>query len=306
MQAGILQKYRIIKRALREGRMAVRVKIAVIPNLDKQDAAAYTGRIVELLQQNGAEVLLCGELAEKYGGTVACASHAELAEQCDLVIAVGGDGTIIHTAKHAAKAGKPILGVNLGRLGFLADVERNELHLLLKLLRGDYTIQRHMMLEVTVRGEAGERTYCALNDAVVSGAQSKIFDFGLSVDGSETYRFRADGLILATPTGSTAYSLSAGGPVVDPQMECILFTPICPHSLFNRSTVFSADKRLEVSADSDYHGDVYLTVDGDEPVRIHRNDVISVCRSPRSTMLIKMDDRNFYDIVNRKILHSRG
>lgn len=282
------------------------MKIAVIPNLNKRDAEAYTARIVSLLRQCGAEVLMHVSLAGDYGGTVACVSHEEMVARCDVVIAVGGDGTIIHTARHASRADKPILGVNLGRLGFLAGVERDELYLLRRLFDGSYTVRRHMMLDVTVHGAAGEKTYCALNDAVVSGAQSKIFDFGLSVDGSETYRFRADGLILATPTGSTAYSLSAGGPVLDPQMDCILFTPICPHSLFNRSTVFSADKRLTVSADSEYSGDVFLTVDGDDPIRIARSDTISVRRSERATLLIKMDDRNFYDIVNRKILHSGG
>lgn len=282
------------------------MKIAVIPNLNKRDAEAYTARIVSLLRQCGAEVLMHASLAGDYGGTVACVSHEEMVARCDVVIAVGGDGTIIHTARHASRADKPILGVNLGRLGFLAGVERDELHLLRRLFDGSYTVRRHMMLDVTVHGAAGEKTCCALNDAVVSGAQSKIFDFGLSVDGSETYRFRADGLILATPTGSTAYSLSAGGPVLDPQMDCILFTPICPHSLFNRSTVFSADKRLTVSADSEYSGDVFLTVDGDDPIRIARSDTISVRRSKRATLLIKMDDRNFYDIVNRKILHSGG
>ena len=280
------------------------MKIAVIPNLDKRDAAEYTARIVALLRQNGAEVLMHASLAERYKGAVPCASHEDMAARCDIVIAVGGDGTIIHTAKHASRAEKPILGVNLGRLGFLAGVERDELYLLRRLFSGGYTVRRRMMLEITVNGDEGKHTYCALNDAVVSGAQSKIFDFGLSVDGSEMYRFRADGLIFATPTGSTAYSLSAGGPVLDPEMDGIVFTPICPHSLFNRSTVFSADKRLTVSADSEYRGGVYLTVDGDDPIRIARSDTISVRRSARCTSLIKMDDRNFYDIVNRKILHS--
>lgn len=282
------------------------MEIAVIPNLDKRDADAYTRRIIELLRENGAAPLMHEKHCGQYADVVFCAGHEEMIERCRFVIAVGGDGTIIHTAKHAAVGGKPILGVNLGRLGFLAGIEKDELYLLKKLFDGSYTVRRHMMLEVTVHGADGDCTYRALNDAVVSGTLSKIFDFGLSVDGSETYRFRADGLILATPTGSTAYSLSAGGPVVDPETECVIFTPICPHSLFNRSTVFSADKVLTVSADSDYIGDIYLTVDGDVPIRIRRSDTISVRRSSYYTELIKMDDRNFYDIVNRKIIHSGG
>ena len=282
------------------------MEIAVIPNLDKRDADAYTKRIIELLKENDAVPLMHEKHRGQYADVVFCGSHEEMIARCRFVIAVGGDGTIIHTAKHASVGGKAILGVNLGRLGFLAGIEKDELHALNRLFDGRYTTQQRMMLEITVHGADGDRTYRALNDAVVSGAQSKIFDFGLSVDGSETYRFRADGLILATPTGSTAYSLSAGGPVVDPETECVIFTPICPHSLFNRSTVFSADKVLTVSADNDYLGDIYLTVDGDTPIRIHRRDTISVCRSSYYTELIKMDDRNFYDIVNRKIIHSRG
>ena len=282
------------------------MKIAVIPNLDKKDAEAYMRRIIEILQQNDAEVLLHRKLADRFAGAVYCADHEAQVAQCDCIIAVGGDGTIIHTAKHASVGKKPILGVNLGRLGFLADVEKDQLELIEKLFTGEYTVRRHMMLEITVHSEEGDRVYRALNDAVISGAQSKIFDFGLSVGDSEMHRFRADGLILATPTGSTAYSLSAGGPVVDPEMECILFTPICPHSLFNRSTVFSADKVLKVSADNDYTGEVYLTVDGEPPVRLHGEDTVSVRKSAYYTELILTENRNFYDIVDHKFIHNRG
>lgn len=284
----------------------MRMKIALIPNLDKQDAALYTGKIIERLQNNGAEVLMHRDIAGKFPGTQPSPNHAEMLSACDCVIAVGGDGTIIHTARHACVAKKPVLGVNLGRLGFLTAVEKDQLHRMDRLFTGDYTVRRHMMLDVTVHGAAGDRTYRVLNDAVVSGALSKIFDFGLSVDGSAMHRFRADGLILATPTGSTAYSLSAGGPVLDPAMECILLTPICPHSLFNRSTVFSAEKVLTVSADSDSRGEMYLTVDGSEPIPIRPGEPISVARSDRYTDLILVEDRNFYDIVDTKFVHNRG
>lgn len=283
------------------------MRIAVMPNLSKQDAAAYTKRILELLREDGAEILIHQNLADQFFGITACDSHKTMIDACDLVIAVGGDGTIIHAAKHASIGDKPILGINLGRLGYLTGIEKDELHLLHHLFKNEYSVHRHMMLEITVESANHESSrYCALNDAVVSGALSKILDFGLSVDGNETYRYRSDGMILATPTGSTAYSLSAGGPVVDPQMDCIIFTPICPHSLFNRSTVFSADKTLIVSADQDYVGDVYLTVDGEVPIRIQQRDKIFIRRAEPCTKLIKMDNRNFYDIVNRKIIENRS
>lgn len=187
------------------------MKIAVIPNLDKRDADTYTREILAVLQENGAETLMHEKHRGQYEHVTFCKNHAALAESCDLIVAVGGDGTIIHTAKHASVAGKPILGVNLGRLGFLAGVEKDELHKLKALFTGDYRVRRLMMLSVTVHSVKGDTTYRALNDAVVSGAQSRIYDFGFSVDGSKLYKFRADGLILATPAGSTAYSLSAGG-----------------------------------------------------------------------------------------------
>ena len=282
------------------------MKIAVIPNLDKKDAKLYTGQIIDLLHQNGAEVLLHEKHEGRFAGDAFFAHHEALAKACDFIIAVGGDGTIIHTAKHASVCEKPILGVNLGRLGFLADVEKDQLKRIEKLFTGEYSIRRRMMLDVTVHSAEGDKTFRALNDAVISGAQSKIFDFDLSTGGSEIYHFRADGLILATPTGSTAYSLSAGGPVVDPEMECILFTPICPHSLFNRSTVFNADKVLKVSADNEYTGEVYLTVDGGTPLQIHSKDTVSVKRSAYCTQLILTENNSFYDIVDHKFIHNRG
>lgn len=282
------------------------MKIAVVPNFDKIDAGIYTEKILSLLQDHSAEILMHQKDAGKFPGVAACRDHEDMISQCDVVIAVGGDGTIIHTAKHASVHEKPILGVNLGRLGFLCDVEKDCPEEINKLFSGAYSIRKRMMLEITVESANGTRQYHALNDAVISGAQSKIFDFDLSVNDSEGYHFRADGLILATPTGSTAYSLSSGGPVVDPEIECILFTPICPHSLFNRSTVFSADKVLKVSADSEYTGEVYLTVDGDTPVLLHSTDTVSIRRSERYTKSVIVQKRDFYDIVNRKFILNRG
>lgn len=282
------------------------MKIAVIPNLDKRDADTYTREILAVLQENGAETLMHEKHRGQYEHVTFCKNHAALAESCDLIVAVGGDGTIIHTAKHASVAGKPILGVNLGRLGFLAGVEKDELHKLKALFTGDYRVRRLMMLSVTVHSVKGDTTYRALNDAVVSGAQSRIYDFGFSVDGSKLYKFRADGLILATPAGSTAYSLSAGGPVVDPESECVTSRPSARMRSLIRRTLFCADKTITVSTDSDYSGEVYLTIDGGAPIRIHKTDTVSVSRSTYYTELIQTDERNFYDIVDSKFMQSRN
>ena len=165
---------------------------------------------------------------------------------CDVFIAIGGDGTIIHTAKLAASLGKPILGVNAGTLGFTAGVERHQLSLLANLVKGEYREERRLMLSVELSSGGETRGFYAINDAVLSGEPAKIIDYNM-VLGRRSYRYRADGFIVATPTGSTAYSLSAGGPVIEPNMNCLVYTPICPHSLFNRSVIFGADSHLAVN-----------------------------------------------------------
>lgn len=278
------------------------MKIALTLHPTKENAAVWGAKIAELLLENGAEVFVTAEYESLCPGVQTAEGHAALMQAADAVIAVGGDGTIIHTAKHACEADVPILGVNLGRFGFLAGIEKEEYRKTLRILSGNCTESRRMMLDISVRGEEGVRRYHALNDAVLSGTLAKLFDYGLSVDGSQLFRFRADGLICATPTGSTAYSLSSGGPVLDPDLQCILLTPICPHLLFNRSTVFGGDREI-VLTPLGGAGDTYLTVDGDAPIRIGPHDTVSVKRSALVTRLIELDDRVFYDRVDRKIMH---
>ncbi len=281
------------------------MKIAIILHPTKENAAFYGMKIAELLMAHGAEIFVTKEYGTLCPGVRCAESHAALMEAADAVIAVGGDGTIIHTAKHACEADKPILGVNLGRFGFLAGIEKEEYRKTLRLLSGEYSESRRMMLDISVHSSSGIRCFHALNDAVLSGTLAKLFDFGLSIDGSELFPCRADGLICATPTGSTAYSLSSGGPVLDPDLECILLTPICPHSLFNRSTVFGGEKEITLSVLGNT-GETFLTVDGDAPIPIGPQDTVSVRRSSLVTRLIRMDERIFYDRVNRKIMHGIG
>ncbi len=281
------------------------MNIAIILHPTKENAVLYGRKIAQLLLSHGARVTITDEYRELCPGVEAVPNHAAMMRAADAVIAVGGDGTIIHTARHASEANVPILGVNLGRFGFLAGIEKEEYQKTLQLLSGTYSESRRMMLEITVQSASGVRCFHALNEAVLSGALAKLFDFGISVDGSEVFPCRADGLICATPTGSTAYSLSSGGPVADPDLNCILLTPICPHSLFNRSTVFGGEKEITLSVLGSA-GEMHLTVDGDAPVRIGPNDTVSVRRSSRVARLIQLDDRGFYDRVHRKIMHGLG
>ena len=224
-----------------------------------------------------------------------------------MVIAVGGVGTTIHCARHAASAEKPILGINVGRLGFVAGLETDELDKLKNLVDGNYTIENRMMLEVRLENDGKQETHYALNDAVLArGSLSKILDLRVNFNDKNVCEYRADGLIIATPTGSTAYSLSAGGPVIDPSISCILLSPICPHSLLTRSVVFGPDARLSVFASSSYESEIFLTIDGDTSIQITDKQKIEFCRAKQSARIIKLKNNNFYEIVNEKLAERRN
>ncbi len=231
----------------------------------------------------------------------------KMLSDCDLMIAVGGDGTIIHCSRHAAEAGKPILGINVGRLGFVAGLETDELNKLENLFNGNYTLENRMMLEIKLQNNGKKETYFALNDAVVArGALSKIVDLTVSYKNKNVCEYRADGLIISTPTGSTAYSLSAGGPVIDPSIGCILLTPVCPHSLMTRPVIFSPDATLSVSASSIYGNEILLSIDGDNNLKIANNQKVEFCRSNRVVKIINIKSSNFYEVVNDKLTERRN
>ncbi len=278
------------------------MKISVVPNLTKKEAMACTEETVAILESHGCEVLLKSDLFDANG--VYRESSEDSLHSCDMFIAIGGDGTIIHTAKLAASFDKPILGINAGTLGFTAGVERNELSLLLNLLNGKYREEKRLMLEVQfISGEA-VTFHRALNDAVVAGELSTIIDYQMALGENRGYHYRADGFIVATPTGSTAYSLSAGGPVIQPDMDCLVYTSICPHSLFNRSVVFGGDTRLTVSIPENVH-QLFLMVDGETPIPLRSGDQLVFSRSERVARFLKLDRKDFYDILNQKIIETR-
>ena len=262
-----------------------------------------------MLQKFDAQVLMRSDLKSYFSdfGIVFYDDFKKMMADCDIVIAVGGDGTIIHCARHAAAAEKPILGINIGRLGFVAGLETDELDELKNLADGNYTIEDRMMLEVKLENNGIQETHYALNDAVLArGALSRILDLKVNFNDKNVCDYRADGLIIATPTGSTAYSLSAGGPVIDPSISCILLSPICPHSLLTRSVVFGPDARLSVLASSSYDSEMFLTIDGDTSIQITDKQKIEFCRSKQTVRIIKLKDNNFYEVVNEKLAERRN
>lgn len=285
------------------------MKIALMPNLSKNNAVFHTTKVIQKLLDLGAKVLMksvfCSQFHE-YNVTF-YEDFSGLIQDCDVVIAVGGDGTIIHCARHAAVLGKPILGINVGRLGFVAELETDELDTLSKLVNRDFTVENRMMLEVKVEIDGKINTYLALNDAVLArGALSRILDLKVNFNNTNVCDYRADGLIVSTPTGSTAYSLSAGGPVIDPSINCILLSPICPHSLMTRSVVFGPDANLSVQASSNYDSEIFLTIDGETSIQIKDSQKIEFCCSSQAARIIKLKQDNFYEILNAKLAEGRN
>ena len=220
----------------------------------------------------------------------------------DLVICFGGDGTILHMAKAATRRGIPILGVNIGTMGFMADLENTELEKLKNLATGAYTVDNRMMLDVTVQRDRDILFHdICLNDvAVTKGAIARIVHLSVKCDGIQAMECGGDGVIIATPTGSTAYSLSAGGPIVEPEAKNILITPVCAHDVGSRSIV-AADKRVvTVEMIHNARRNAYLSVDGGKAVRINMGDVATIKKSNLETKLIRLKERSFYDVVNAK------
>lgn len=240
--------------------------------------------------------------AEESGGKYPIKPFAQLLSECDIVLALGGDGTIIHAAKHAALYGKQVLGINGGHLGFTAGLEANELDLLDALQTKEYTIDSRMLLEVTVSGRKNDKYYC-LNDAVISrGALSRIVEVEIKVNDDPCMNYRADGVIVATPTGSTAYSLSAGAPMIDPSINGILVTPICAHSFSTVPIFIDAASRVCVNATARAGSEIYLTIDGERSIKLRPDDVVTSRRAQCTANLIKIKSDNFVQILNKKMI----
>jgi len=220
----------------------------------------------------------------------------------DMVICFGGDGTILHMAKTATRKGLPILGVNIGTMGFMAELESTELEKLSCLANGDYSIDGRMMLDVTVQRDRDIIFHdICLNDAVITkGAVARIAHLAVKCDGVEAMQCSGDGIIVATPTGSTAYNLSAGGPIVEPEAKNIIITPICAHDVGSRCIVASDKRVITVNMIHNARRNAYVSLDGGKAFRLNMGDVVTIKKSHLETKLIRLKDRSFYDVVNAK------
>lgn len=276
------------------------MNVAVIPNTKTADGKAAFLQVRQALETMEATVTVPHDTAFPPH------DMAELLQDCDVAIAIGGDGTIIHIAKSAAAFGKPVLGINSGRLGFTAGLELSELTELSRLISGNYDTEERMLLDITVDGEKGPEQYSALNEAVISrGALSRMIEVSVKNGEKPVSTYQADGVIVATPTGSTAYSLSAGGPIVDTALRCLLLTPICPHSLHSRPYIFEQDAVLTLTPKQS-ESPVFVTVDGEEAIRVADGGRVIVSRSTTCAKLIKLKQKPFYQVLDDKLTNRKG
>ncbi len=280
------------------------MKVAVIPNLDKHGSAEVVEKLGRILKGQGIEALMPDNIC---AANFVHLPEDELYKQADIIITIGGDGTIIRYAKRAALDNKPILGINAGRMGYLANIEQNELDLLKNLNSNNYFIEKRMMLAVKLFDNGKlVNEYKALNDAVItSGFISRIIDVTVSV-GKDSISYRADGLIVSTPTGSTAYSMSAGGPIIDPLTESFCITPICSHSLSAKPIILGANNTITLKAGSRKRTEIFLTVDGRKVSSIKPYNEIKITKSEQAAQLIRLNNRSFYKTLSYKFKDTRS
>ena len=284
------------------------MRFGVAGNLDKEGIPRVFQTLVARFEKEGVDYIVERALAERVKKQTArmgrkrlkMISEGKLAEACDILISLGGDGTILRMARIVAEKGTPILGINLGKLGFLAEVSLEDLDACLsEIFKGDYYVVERMMLQASSSRFA--KSYLALNDIVVDkfGA-SRVLDFETFVNGEFLATFTADGIIVSTPTGSTAYSLANGGPIVTPHNRAIAISPICPHSLTARPVIVPDDSVIRIKVASAPHR-VHLTADGQDEIILKPPTEIKVKKAPFAARLVKRRNTSYYDLLRKKL-----
>ena len=279
--------------------------IAICPNPFRDKNCELSKRVAALLNEHGFETCYCPIFAD--GGDkilpedIACTSIADIAPSCSLIIVIGGDGTILHAARDIHPQAVPLLGINLGTKGFMANLEPDEYEYVLKAARGEYVLSRRMKLDVSLyRGGVEICRDQALNDIVMHGYGDCIKVAALC-NGNRITAFSGDGIILSTPTGSTGYPMSAGGPIVEPNAENIIISPICAHMMSSRSFVLGPENTITVEMEKQHDRRAYLSVDGCSVTDLCGGDKIIVRRSGSYTLMVDLGLRNFYAVAYEKL-----
>lgn len=277
--------------------------IGLFPNTTKQSVGSVFGWMVQYFKDHGVKVLLSQDTAQKMGYLQLASSQQTMIKEITLGITIGGDGTLLSTAREIASAGIPICGINMGQLGFLTEVELPDLAMALdQIIMGAYEIEERLMLDASIvrQGTPIHLSY-ALNDVVISkSGVSRMIKLKLYVDDDLTANYAADGLIIATATGSTGYSLSAGGPIINPKLKVMVLTPICPHTLHAKSLVVSEREEMKVIMVSNQE-DAALTIDGQNVYNLLPDDIVLVKSAPFRVGFIKLGGKSYYETLRTKL-----
>lgn len=280
------------------------MKIGIVVNTKKAKALAVVNSFVEILQKRNIEMIFDEKLKSflSLDAIQQTSLIGEIGTQCDVVVAFGGDGTILATAKHVGATGVPILGVNIGTLGFLAEVTVDELAQTIDdLLAEKYSIVERMVFKIEIARDYLTKTYYALNDVVLDkGLSSRLIYIDVKVDGTFLNSYRADGLIVATPTGSTAYSMSAGGPLVVPKLHAFIVTPICPHSITERPIVLAEDSAVELSIRKEAEP-VQLNIDGQNRYKLLFHETVRITKADYNVRWISIGKGDFFNTLRNKL-----
>lgn len=279
------------------------MKLGIIPNLNKDKDLNVTRSILSWFANKDIDLLLESDIAEKLDYMNIGYSRDELYSSSDIIIVLGGDGTILNIARQSAKYNVPLFGINLGHLGFLAEAEISEMYISLeKIVKGEYYIEKRIMLEASIDGSKDDtKELLALNDiSITRGMIPRMISFSMFINNSFFEQYSADGIVVSSPTGSTAYSLSAGGPIVSPELKVMIIALICPHTLHNRPIVISHkdEVRIEISEEN---SEVMLSVDGQDSYKLEPSSVVTIKSSSFVTNLVKLKQRSFFDVLKRKI-----
>ena len=277
-------------------------KIAVIAKLTKPEAVKVSQDVIKWLIERGMEVYLDTELGGRLNWSKSY-SRTELPGLVELMVVLGGDGTMLYAARLIGEKKVPILGVNLGGLGFLTAITMEEIYTVLeRVIRDDFETEERMMLNIEIRREGGKASkYTVLNDVVVKGQLARLISVETRINKEYVTTYRADGIIVATPTGSTGYSLSAGGPILYPTIHSIIVAPICPFTLTNRSVVIPDWMTVEILLKAD-QGNVFLTMDGQVDLPLKGGDVVEAKRAEASTYLVKCPGKSYFDILRERLM----
>ena len=282
------------------------MKIVLTPNPYRDRNFEHVQQAVEILQNTGLETKVC--LPFDVDKNFELPRDLKLFDlnreikNADMLICFGGDGTILHSSKIATRHHVPILGVNMGTMGFMAELEAGELSLLSRIAEGNYRVEKRMMLRATVSND-GREIYneTALNDAAITkGAVARVIQMSVECDGVEAINCSGDGILISTPTGSTAYSMSAGGPIVEPQAQNIIVTPICAHAFQAKGLVTAPWRTITVRLGKLGRRNAFLSVDGGRAFRLNVGDVVTVRRAEQETRLVRLKDTSFFEILNNK------